>query len=285
MRKLLLFALSICILSGCGKEPKEIIDEEHQVVLTFSAQDNEDASLKSVGSAAERSITKLLLFGVNEANNVVKYPVINNPVSGTTSVTISKTIKTIYAIANPTTALEGASPATLTALNDLVGSYTAQPTSSFLMSGSASVTGSSVNFTLVRAIAKIKINAKNDFVITSVTVQNTPRDVYVFPRSPFAVPTNRINYGIVNSATPELYVTENTAANSTKFLVVGTYLDKTANYTFELKVGGNPIDILRNRFYTVDITPLTETECFVSFSVVDWVDVTTDEQVIPDSAF
>ena len=279
MRKLvLLFALCACVLVGCDRDPINIveIEEEQQVVVNFSAT---ESSLKSPGTPAERLVNDIILFGADATGNLTRYADISG--TTTTTLTISKAVKTFYAIANPTTALRTAAApvTTLTALQNLTGTYGAatQPGSPFIMSGSVAIDNSTVTINLIRTVAKVNINALNGLVISSVEVQNTPLNVYAFQKSSFAVPAGMTSY----TGSTSLYVTENVSTSPTRFVVTGTYLSEPANYTITLKQSDANIDIKRNTIYSVDIEPTTTTSCIVSFTVVDWADVNTDPHIIP----
>ena len=297
MKKIaLFFALCAYIFVGCGgNEPEDVpigpeipVKQEHQVTILFTTQTTTRALLKSDASTAEDLISKVIIFGVDDNNTIIeKYPTVNNPSLTGTTLTVNIRVKSLYAIANPSAAIEALTPATVTDLTGMVGNFASTPKSPFLMSGKGSVIGNNVTVELIRAIAKVGITGKNDFQISTVTVMNTPNEGYVFKKETFSIPgsTTRVSYPVLNSSTPMLYVAENNRQNPTQFVVTGQLYGKNASYTIVLKSEGQDIDIVRNTFYQVDITPITESECAVSVTIPGWNDVGTDDHVIPDDNF
>ena len=287
MRKLFLFfAIGFFILAGCNENPDSI--EENQIIIFFSTKPASSSLLKSTGTEAENSITKVIIFGVDAQNDVIEtYPVINNPPSSGIELTISKDVTSLYAIANPSTYMETATPATVSELMSLTGDFTSAPQSPFLMGGMGNVNGNSVNIEVIRAVAKIEIIGKNDFLIESVTVANTPDKGYVFSRETFSVPASsgKTTYPAINSAAPILYVAESSSKEPVQFVITGQYQGKQANYTLVLKYEGQNIDIVRNKHYQVGITPITESNCEITISIPDWDDEDLGIYEIPDENF
>jgi len=100
----------------------------------------------------------------------------------------------------------------------------------------------SVNIELIRAMAKIEIKGENGFVISSVTVRNTPNAGFVFKQatpSVAASDVSRISYSAVSLATPILYVAESTGSNPPTFDVTGRIEGgNSTTYSVTLKVNG-----------------------------------------------
>ena len=296
MRKLVfcLFLFGF-IFSGCKKKPEAPPtppDEDLQVVIVFSTQSQSVSLLKSGATEAEEKIDKIILFGVDDQSNVVAYPAITGSqlteaLGGGMKLTISKKVKSLYAIANPSVALENATPANVTALMDLRGVFGTAPASPFLMGGKGDINNSSANIQLIRAVAKIEITGNNDFDIKMVTVQNTPNQGFVFKQTTFSVPSSfgRTNYATVTSATPILYVAESPGGNPATFLVTGVFDGIQASYLITIQVDGVPVDIVRNTHYQVGVTPITESEYDVTIAIPDWMDRKTDDHEIPYEDF
>lgn len=300
MKKIvLLFAACACIFAGCNNNPEDNLEQEdYQVAISFTT---ESASLlKSEATEPEDAITKIKLFGVDASNNVTPYPVENIAnKSARIQLTISRSIKSLYAIGNPTNTLETATPSTVSDLMDLVDNtnFTSAPQSPYLMSGMVTISSytEDINISLVRAVAKVKITSTN-FAFTSVTVKNTPDKGYVFAQASLSVPGGSESLKDYNPITltgtapvnvPMLYVAENSKSTPTKFEVTGTYNNKTATYGIELKdkLSGLYIDIVRNTYYKVNIEPVTESECIITISIPDWEDVETQDHEIQDNDF
>ena len=285
MKKLvLLFIIGSFILAGCSEKPDS--EQDCEIIVCFTVDSQPISLLKSTATTAEERIDRIILYGA-AGSNVTKLYDGAKPSTGGIPLIIPRTISTLYAIANPSTSMETAT--TVTVLTNLTGSFTSAPASPFLMSGIAEnidgKTNKNISINLVRAVAKIEFTGTNGFVITSVTVQNTPTQGYVFQRSPFAVPTTTGNYAAINSSTPVLYVAENTSSTTnpplTNFRVNGRLNSGTAtNYDINLKKNGQNIDIVRNTRYQVSITPITEDECIITVNIPGWSDVTTDDYVI-----
>ena len=287
-KKVLLYALCACIFTGC-KDSKETLEpDDRQVDILFSAKATTSSFLKSTVTPAENLISKVILFGVDVQNNVIEnYAVINNPPLTGIQLTISKDVKSLYAIANPSTDMEATKPSSVSDLMNLVGDFTNAPQSPFLMGGNGNVIGDKVNIELIRAVAKIEIIGKNGFQIATVTVKNTTGKGYVFRKETFSVPASAsmVNYPAINTTNPILYVAENSRQNPTQFVVTGQLQGKQASYTIVLTNEGQNVDIVRNTHYQVDITPITESECIVTITIPAWSDATTDDHVIPDENF
>ena len=287
--KRLVFLFVFCgILAGCDRD-LDISELDREVMVFLSAESLSTSLLKSTATTAENQVSKIILFGVNSQGAIVqKFAAITNPALAGFKLTISKQVTTLYAMANPSTALETAAAAAtvttsaqLTALTNSFGSNNgSMPASPFLMAGTGAVNSSSVNIELIRAVAKIEIKGENGFVITSVTVRNTPNTGYVFKQATTSVPSSgvsRISYSAVSSASPILYVAESGSANPATFDVTGR-IDNGASttYTVTLKVNGSNVSIARNTHYTVSIIPITETECTVIVTIPNWSDVIAD---------
>ena len=289
MKKIVfLFVLSAFITAGCNEKPEVPKPEpKRQVVIFFTPKLLTSSLFKSSSSDGEDEIQKILLFGVDYLNRLEKFPVINNPSSSGVTLTISNNIKSFYAIANPSPELESVNPSNLSALNDIMSDFSNVPDAPFLMSGTANIINETVHIELVRAVAKVRIIGENDFQISSVTVMNTSSKGYVFPRTPFSVPTEKIDYDPIISSEPTIYVAENNTVSPTHFVISGQLYGKQARYTIEQLTtnGGTPVDIVRNNYYEVTITPITNDDCSITITILDWIDVPVDGHTIPDEDF
>jgi len=268
---ILLCACTFFILAGCNH--KLCDEQEHTVSINFTV----GSMLKSTATTAENLIVKLILYGVDAHGNVTQnFSEFDNPPSTGILLTINKGVKTLYAIANPSSDLMTANPSNLSELMNLTCDFINKPQSPFLKAGKGDVIGNSVQIELVRAVAKIEILSKNDFQINSVTVKNSPDMGYVFSRTPLAVPSSdKVNYQTVNPTNPDpvvVYVPENSKNNPAQFVVTGAYLGKQASYTIELKKDKAPIDIERNTHYQVNVSALTDTDCSVAVTIPPWND-------------
>jgi len=240
-------------------------------------------------STEEENIVRIVLFGVDNLGKVEELLNINRSPSPTgESVTISRKIESLYAVANLDVSAETLS--TVSDLTNLTSNFATAPTSPFLMSGIATNlnrTSKTVTIDLVRAVAKIEIIGE-EFVIETVQVKNTPNQGYVFGKvEPLQIPSgtgfNRISYE--TSATPLFYVAENISSNPTVFEITGNYLGRSAVYPIVLKQGPGNVDILRNTHYRVTVTAITEDEFTIQINIPDWDDVVTDDHLIPDDLF
>ena len=295
MKNIILWISFIAFFSaGCRKAPDDLL-VDRQVVIFFSARSLSSSLLKSAATSEESSISRIILFGVDNLNNVVKtFPAIDNPPLTGINLTVPKNIKSLYAIANPTIALEGSNPVTLSALMALTGDFGVAPQPPFLMSGYGNVLGYNVNIELNRTVAKIEMEGINGFEIETVTVKDTPDKGYVFKREPISTPpiTVSVSYPTINLAIPTLYLAENTGGlnpRPTQFIVTGQYGDKHANYTVVLSSEGGNIDIVRNTYYKVYISPITDSDCNIIITIPEWKDAFDDENphiiYIPDENF
>ena len=285
---LMLYLFVIIYLTGC----KQIDDSDqyHQVMINF---DTKSLSGASLASSTENLVSKVMFFGVNDQNYVVQtIPARVIPsLSGTslgTSLGISKKVKTLFAIANPTESLEKATPLTVLDIMNLTCDFTSAPVSPFLMSGRGEIKELEVKIELIRAVAKIEFIGKDDFQIEKVVVNNTPDKGFVFNQEKLSVPSTavRTSYPAITSTTPTLYIAESAAQNPASFELTGKYNGKPASYSLTLKSGGKTIDIVRNTHYQVGIMSITEDICTISINVVDWSDpVDTDDHTIPENAF
>jgi len=281
------------VLAGCRKPPDAPLPDR-QVIIFFSTKPTVSSSLKSAATQEEEFFSKIMLFGVDNLGNIVETFSVENPPPSGIQRTISKQIKSLYAIANPTTDLEGVSLTTVSALQALTGNFTTAPQPPFMMSGNGNVLGYNVNIELVRTVAKVEMEGVNGFEIESVTVKNTPDKAYVFRRESVSTPSSAVpvNYPAVSLATPTIYLAENRGGlnpTPTQFVVTGQFGDKHANYTVVLADGGENIDIVRNTYYKVYISPLTDSDCIIIITIPEWIDAFDDENphiiYIPDENF
>jgi len=281
--KKIVYLLILCgfVLAGCGKNPPA---GETQVLINLSTGPMINTDTKS---ATEDMISKLILYGVDDKNAVVKiFPVIPNPSLTGIPLTVPVEVKTLYAIANPAPEIESATPSNVSDLLNLTGNFAAAPQSPFIMGGSGTISGSSANIVLLRAVAKVEIIEENEFEIESVTVKNTPNKGYVFKKESTTPPSSsaRIDYP-AKTANSTVYIAENSKNNPTEFAITGKYLDKQVNYTIVIKKDGSPIDLARNTCYKVFISASPDLECTVTISITEWDEVDADEHIIPDEVF
>ena len=273
MKKIVLsLALITFLFSGCKENIEP--DFDRKVIVNFITPSLSSSLLKSTATQAEIDINKIILFGLDLDGKVVKIPDIINT-SGSTELSISIKIKTLFAIANPSALMESATPADLAALNGMTAIYSTAPQSYLLMSGKGDIVGNTANIALIRAVAKIEIVSGDTdfFVIEKVQVRNTPNQGYVFQRATVVLPsTTTSNYTEVTTATPVLYVAENTStnANQTIFRVTGKYLDKTVTEDIILKHSNQNINIVRNTHYKVQINPATNGAFTIVITIPNW---------------
>ena len=282
MKRVVLAAvILLCILPQCQQELP--VEGEREIWVSFSAQSLSSSLLKSAASTPEKSIDHLLLYGVDAQGNVAQnFPVEDQPSLSGISLTVLKNVKTLYAIANPSADMIAANPANLSDLMNMTGNFAAAPQSPFLMSGQEEINCSNVQMELFRTVAKVQIISKNEFQINSVTVKNTPNRGYVFGQTTAAPPSaaTMTDYPMVNTANPVLYVAENSTESPTQFLVSGTYLGNSVNYTIVLKMAGANIDIERNTHYEVGISAVSDTDCSIGVTIPEWNNGAANNQVI-----
>ena len=281
-RVVFIMTLFLGILAGCQQEVFD--DSDRQIAVSFSPQSLSSSLKSSAASPAENLVTNLILYGVDDQGNVIQnFPALANPTLTGVSLTISKKVKSLYAIANPSSDLIAANPSNVSDLTDMTGNYTLMPQSPYLMGGKGDVNGYSVQIELIRTVAKIEILSKNEFIINTVTVKQSPDAGYVFQTETLSVPASAglTAYPAVHSASPVLYVPENSKNNPTEFVVTGTYLGKQAVYTIVLTSGNVPIDIERNTNYQVFVSAITDTDCSIAVTIPAWNDYTsTISQVV-----
>ena len=239
-----IFACSLFSLTCCNRETYD--EPERTVSINFTV----GSMLKSAATTAEDKIDKIILYTVDDKNQVNNYQTTQSGIT----LTISKKVKTFYAIANPTTAMENLT--SFTDLQNLTCIFDAAPQSPFVMSGKSDVTGSgNINIQLVRMVAKIKIVAPADFKVESLKV-TTHKSGYVFERTPFAVPNfSTVTYTFTNISSP-VYLVENSGQNTnrTKIEVTGKYQGNPFTpYTFNIKEKDQFVNIVRNTCYDVEL--------------------------------
>ena len=257
---LFLCVLILSNLTGC-KSPDDY-EQEQQIVIFFTTGSLSGSLLKSQASNQENLITEVKLYGAEENGNITDYQSLVPNNSGT-PITISRKIKTLYAIANP---INIASVSTVSALMELTADFTNAPKSPFLMSGKAEVNrnglSTSVNIVLVRAIAKIEIeiiDINNEFAIESIVVKDTRAKGYVFERETLSVSSFSLKDYTYTNPLPkkfDVYVAENTLITPTQIFVTGKYQGETITHNFTVKgknAQGQDVGIIRNRCYPVKI--------------------------------
>lgn len=287
-RIVLLSVLCGLFFAGCDEKEKPPVDDEidHDVLISFSTNALSNVVLKSTKSTDENQISRIVLFGVDGKNEIIKVLPLSNPTLTGVTVTIPIEVKTLYAVANPTAGIEGALIPTLTNLLNLTAGYTSMPQSPFLMSGKGDISGSNATIGLVRAMVKIDVVSLNELQIESVTVKNTPNQVYIFKKETPAPPPSsiRVNYP-ANTTNSTVYTAEYSKDNPVELEVAGTYLGIKVSYTIRLTNGGSPVDAVRNTCYQVGVSAITERECTYTITIPDWDEVNSDKHVIPSENF
>ena len=250
----LLFTCSLFIMVGCEHDQEIDPEQDHLVQISFSAQPLSGSLLKSTGSQEENLISKVILFGVNE-QGVVIHTFPNLPASGTQLI-ISRKVKTLYAIANPTDALANADPANVSGLMDMTIDFANAPKSPFVMSCIKEVnisTTANINLEFVRTVAKINVTGTVDFQITKVVVSNVTSKAYVFSRNTFSVPSSTKATYSDNGSNPVIYIAENSKSSPVKVTVTGVFQEEAGDYDFTITSGKSNIDIIRNTSYQVNV--------------------------------
>ena len=252
MRKLAVFLVCACILTGCKRE--QINPDWHRpVVVFFSTKPLSASLLKSTGNESENLITKIIMFGVDDKNNVIQtFPAMGNPPLTGIQLTISRNVKTLYAIANPSAILETAVPINVSDLMALVSDFTIAPQSPLLMSGQANINGYNVNIELIRSVAKIVVSGVNGFDVQSITMKNTPEKGFVFAQASSTVPSNRRVTYPANSNTT-VYVAESYKRNPATLTVKGIVQGQSVDVDVSFERNGALVDIVRNTSYSVVI--------------------------------
>jgi len=261
---------------GCKKTPMPEGDEDCQIIVFLSTQSLSSSLLKSTASNEEKEINGVILFGVDAEGDVIQIFRKDNPSSSGIELLASRSIRWLYAIANPDDNLKEVTLSTVPTVSKLLSltaNFTTAPNFPLLMSGKGEVNNFSATIKLNFVVAKVEIIPENGFQITSVTVQNTLNQGFVFDENLFNgnqlaspdIPTDvgRTTYTYTSSTLPNplvFYIAENNATtteNSTKFLVNGTVDGKqiTTPYPVELKKGDVIIPVLRNKHYTVSVKP------------------------------
>lgn len=283
MKRIFLLLLACgTLFSSCSKDNHLPTAEQQQVTVHFSVNALSDPVVKSAASAAENSLSRILLFGVNADGDIEQvFPAIENPQGQGTMITVPNTVKSIFAVANPTDGMISGI-ATLSDLTGIIADFRQAPAAPFVMSGSGAINGNTVDLNLTRAVAKINVTGTGDFTVTSVTVGNTPDKGFVFGKDPVAIPASATYVEYDEAAGSVVYVAENTSRNPAKLLVKGIYQGSETAYSITLTENGSPIEVKRNTSYVATINPISETECSVSVDIPEWNDWTTDDTYIPN---
>ena len=284
MKKVILVALSLAalIVAGCGGNgPDDPVPENRRIVVHFNVQQLSlpGSSSKSETEEAENRVNRIIFYGVDKNSLVKKLLTEQNPALGGTEIPdVSQDIISIFAIANPSAGIEVANPQNLAEMTDMVAEFASMPSTPFIMSGIAVIMpGNVANIELIRTIAKIEFLPSSDFVITSVTVMNTPNQGYIFGKNGAVPPTaGRINYPQINSATPIIYVAENTVSSPTVFQVKGIFEEKEVSYDIPIEIEQVNYAIMRNTHYRIPIRAISEDTCIVDIIVLPWNVVVTD---------
>ena len=285
MKRVVVLLVSVGLfLSGCNiLNPKD--ENDHQVVVFFNTKSLSSSLLKSTASEAEKTVEKIIIYGVDDNDVVEKLLVEQNPPDGGILLTVSRSIKTFYAIANPSAAMEAYDPLSVAALTNMIAYFETAQQSPFLMSGKAGINGFKVNIELERVVVKIDIFGMNGFEIQSIEVKNTPDRVFVFDRGG-ALPTSGLRTDYLPTTSTTLYVAEYHSSDPTTFLVSGEFEDKQASYNLVIRSAGSAISLLRNTHYQVNISPITEDEFEFELIIPDWKDgQPLDDHFIPDDLF
>ena len=275
--KRIVFCLTLfgLLLSGC-RHPKHP-ELEREVAIFFSTKQMSGSLLKSTASEEENFIKRVVMFGVDNQNNVVQtFPVRENPPLDGWMLSIPKDIALLYAIANPSSALEVANPSNVSDLTALTDDFTNAPVSPFLMGGKASVNAYNVNIELVRSVAKIEVIGEKGFEVQSVTVKNTPAKGFVFVQPTLTVPSSeRVNYPENNNTI--VYVAENSKQNPTTLIVKGVYAGTIYQVNVSFIMNEALVDIVRNTCYTVGVGPTGPEDQNITFTIREWDDIDIDK--------
>ena len=246
----LLFIFSLFIMAGCEHNPEDDPQPEHLVTLSFSTM-SMSGLLKSAATVEEDSIEKIILFGVNDQGAIIKKIIASTDtlsLSGS-QFNLPKNVISLYAIANPSAAMELANPLNITDLMAMTGDFTNAPQFPFLMSCISAVNTTNVNLEFVRTVAKVNITGLTGFVIDSIRVMNTPSKGYVFDRVNMSVPvSSRISYSYP-TGNPSIYIAESATQNPVEFFVKGKFQNVPDSLTYIIKSGGQIVDIVRNTYY------------------------------------
>lgn len=281
-KNLILLLLCGAMMASCQKDNGSSGQGQKQVRIDFQVSQMSDPQTRSQASVAENALSSVALFGVSSNGDIVEnYPVIQNPQAGGTTIEVSNTVASIYAVANPVEGLTNGVD-NIEELQAVVADFSQAPVSPFVMGGSGVISDNVLNLSLVRAVAKVDVKGTNGFTVSSVVVANTPDKGYVFGKENITLPssTKYVEYAEVSGS--NVYVSENTIVNPTKLLVKGTYKGKETAYGITLTDNGNPLAVKRNTCYVLTVTPVTSTECSFSISIPEWNDVTADDAFIPD---
>ncbi len=254
-----ILVFSLFIAAGCERYTDEPEPKERLITINFTTGELSGSLLKKGASIEEDLIGKVLLFGVDAQYSVVDTFILAS--SGTTR-SIPKTVKTLWAVANPTPALLTApKPANSTALMDITADFPTGPQSPFLMSGKAEIIDNSVAITFCRMVARIDLTGiAGKFQIESVSV-NAAVTGYVFERPSWSVPAlnSRTNYSYTGS-TPVIYVVEHSGSDPVLFTVTGRFLDQPAHLQqsvvcdqFSIKSGGQNVEFKRNTYHQANV--------------------------------
>ena len=249
---MLLFTCSLFIMVGCEHDPEDDPEQDCLVQVSFSTQSLSGSLLKSTGSQEENLISKVILFGVND-QGVVIHTFQNLTASGA-QLTISRKVKTLYAIANPAETMTNA--ANVSDLMNMTVDFTTAPKSPFVMSCIKEVnisTTTNINLDFVRTVAKINVTGTVDFQITKVVVSNVTSKAYVFSRTPFSVPSSNKSTYTFTGSNPSFYIAENSKSSPVQLAVTGIFQGEEDNYNFNLTSGNGNIDIIRNTSYQVNV--------------------------------
>lgn len=246
-------------MAGCERDPVEAPEpEEQQITINFAAGELAGSLLKKDASSEEDLIEKIILYGVNAQHEVVDTIILAS--SGKTR-SIRKTVKTIWAIANPTDDLLAVFPADSTALMGMTVDFSTAPQSPLQMSGKVKIgTANSVTILFYRIVSRIDlVGIADKFQIESVKV-NTAATGYVFERPSLVVPASTwVEYSYTGTA-PVIYVAEHLRTNAARFTVTGRFLNQPAHLQqlvesnpFSITSGGQIVDIKRNTYYQVKV--------------------------------
>lgn len=250
----LLFTFSLFIMAGCEHNPEDVPEHEQRVITVNFTTKSLSGSLLKAATPEEITISKIILFGVDDQGVVVQtFPKFVNPTSSI-QFTMFGDVKLLYAIANPTVSVEWATPLTVSDLMSMTVDFADAPQAPFLMSCIGEVNSTnSINLEFIRAVARIDITGTNGFQIESVTIMNTSAKGYVFDRAPLSIPTSEmVTYSNIESNS-SIYLGESSMQNPVQFAVVGRYLNQPVSCTIVLTRNGQNIDVKRNTCYQVSI--------------------------------
>ncbi len=276
MKKIFL-PITLCFFIGifgtsCQKNQDDIIHATQDVTFNFSSKAMSDIRTRSAASAEESTLEDITLYALSSDGKIVQTLQIEDPAQPTT-LAIESRVTNVYALAN----VETNNLLSVADLQALTFDASSMPASPFVFSAHSTLYGSSMNIELIRAIAKVEILGKNGFQVNSITVKNTPNKGFI-TSSQQNVPADAVMVDYSKYSGTAVYVAESNASEPVKFFVEGMLNGQTTAYTFDLKIDGKNINIMRNTCYQIEVSPISDTECEINVVIPEWNDETGDIQ-------